>query len=179
MPYLPHKTWCPDPVASAAAIPDEANCSWLHQSHHCDCLGSWNNGMFSISLRVTSTAQFPELKVPISIYKSVGETQLLGKTELILQGLRLLMKTIYVSLKWNHEINKKNLIWFVPPWTPTKAQERPITTSIDELPVLYLLCLLFTFLYDCLWCTRTFITVMIEIVGIRTRMIEYIVILFW
>ena len=36
MPYLPHKTWCPDPVASAAAIPDEANCSWLHQSHHCE-----------------------------------------------------------------------------------------------------------------------------------------------
>ena len=35
MPYLPHKTCCPDPVASAAAIPDEANCSWLHQSHHC------------------------------------------------------------------------------------------------------------------------------------------------
>ena len=36
MPYLPHKTCCPDPVASAAAIPDEANCSWFHQSHHCD-----------------------------------------------------------------------------------------------------------------------------------------------
>ena len=35
MPYFPHKTCCPDPVASAAAIPDEANCSWLHQSHHC------------------------------------------------------------------------------------------------------------------------------------------------
>ena len=35
MPYLPHKTCCADPVASAAAIPDEANCSWLHQSHHC------------------------------------------------------------------------------------------------------------------------------------------------
>ena len=34
--YLPHKTCCPDPVASAAAIPDEANCSWLHQSHHCE-----------------------------------------------------------------------------------------------------------------------------------------------
>ena len=32
MPYFPHKTCCPDPVASAAAIPDEANCSWLHQS---------------------------------------------------------------------------------------------------------------------------------------------------
>ena len=31
MPYLLHKT-CPDPVASVAAIPDEANCSWLHQS---------------------------------------------------------------------------------------------------------------------------------------------------
>ena len=29
MPYLLHKTWCPDPVASAAAIPDEANCSWF------------------------------------------------------------------------------------------------------------------------------------------------------
>ena len=27
---------CPDRVASAAAIPDEANCSWLHQSHHCE-----------------------------------------------------------------------------------------------------------------------------------------------
>ena len=38
MPYLPHKTCCPDPVVSAAAIPDEANCSWLHQSHHCECL---------------------------------------------------------------------------------------------------------------------------------------------
>ena len=36
MPYFPHKTCCPDPVASAAAIPDEANCSWLHQSHHCE-----------------------------------------------------------------------------------------------------------------------------------------------
>ena len=36
MPYFPHETCCPDPVASAAAIPDEANCSWLHQSHHCD-----------------------------------------------------------------------------------------------------------------------------------------------
>ena len=39
MPYLPHKTCCPDTVASAAAIPDEANCSWLHQSHHCDYCG--------------------------------------------------------------------------------------------------------------------------------------------
>ena len=36
MSYLPHKTCCPDPVASVAAIPDEANCSWLHQSHHCE-----------------------------------------------------------------------------------------------------------------------------------------------
>ena len=36
MSYLPHITCCPDPVASAAAIPDEANCSWLHQSHHCE-----------------------------------------------------------------------------------------------------------------------------------------------
>ena len=36
MPYLPHKTCCPDPVVLAAAIPDEANCSWLHQSHHCE-----------------------------------------------------------------------------------------------------------------------------------------------
>ena len=34
--YLPHKTCCPYPVTSAAAIPDEANCSWLHQSHHCE-----------------------------------------------------------------------------------------------------------------------------------------------
>ena len=36
MPYLLHKTWCPDPVAVAASIPDEANCSWLHQSQHCE-----------------------------------------------------------------------------------------------------------------------------------------------
>ena len=36
MPHLPHKTCFPDPVASSVAIPDEANCSWLHQSHHCD-----------------------------------------------------------------------------------------------------------------------------------------------
>ena len=38
MPYLPYKTRCPDQVASAATIPDEANCSWLHQSHHCEGL---------------------------------------------------------------------------------------------------------------------------------------------
>ena len=43
MPYLPHKTCCPDPVASAAAISNEVNCSWLHQSHHCDIL-ECNNG---------------------------------------------------------------------------------------------------------------------------------------
>ena len=36
MPYLPHNTCYPDPVPSAAAISDEANCSWFHQSHHCD-----------------------------------------------------------------------------------------------------------------------------------------------
>ena len=34
MPYLPYKTCCPDPIASAAAIPDEDNYSWLHQFHH-------------------------------------------------------------------------------------------------------------------------------------------------
>ena len=35
---LTTKKCCPDPVASAVAISDEANCSWLHQSHHCDYL---------------------------------------------------------------------------------------------------------------------------------------------
>ena len=35
-PTYHKKTCCPDLVASAAAISDEANCSWLHQSHHCD-----------------------------------------------------------------------------------------------------------------------------------------------
>ena len=42
MPYLPYKTCCVDPVSSAAAILDEANCSWLHQSHHCEAF-IWND----------------------------------------------------------------------------------------------------------------------------------------
>ena len=37
MPYLAHKLCCLDPVVPVAAISDEANCSWLHQSHHCSC----------------------------------------------------------------------------------------------------------------------------------------------
>ena len=46
MPYLPHKTCCPDHVASPAAIPDEANCSWLHQSHHCGYMFPWTEKHF-------------------------------------------------------------------------------------------------------------------------------------
>ena len=33
--YLPHKSSSLDAFTSAVAIPDEVNCSWLHQSHHC------------------------------------------------------------------------------------------------------------------------------------------------
>ena len=46
MPYLPHKTCCPDPVASTAA--------WLHQSHHCELVrlpGRWRNNQDSASPR--------------------------------------------------------------------------------------------------------------------------------
>ena len=51
MSYLPQKTCCPGPVASTAAIPDEANCSWLHHSHHCEePSGSTCMGMVSVFL---------------------------------------------------------------------------------------------------------------------------------
>ena len=58
MPYLPHKTCCPDPVASAAAIPDEANCSWLHQSNHCEVVVMTTHGAIGDDNAVKSTIPY-------------------------------------------------------------------------------------------------------------------------
>ena len=41
--YLTQKLCCLDPVALAAAISNDANCSWLHQSHHSEYWQKSNN----------------------------------------------------------------------------------------------------------------------------------------
>ena len=65
---------CPDPVASSAAIPDEANCRWLHQSHHCG-FGMVNNRPGNIRKRVDSAGTRPRTHAEKHSSRIVKHTQ--------------------------------------------------------------------------------------------------------